>query len=764
MKRLLSLICLLGFGASPILSFSTGVSATAQTKPTEISAFCQNEQQVYAFAQWTRLVYGPVDPSSVSAGKTDNITQILNLLKAASGTPRTTQLAIDRFTPLLPSLIERTPAAQRAQLLPLVDQLVTIAKALPPGYNYAQSRALIAAAIAYNKLNQPSRSTPLLQQANQTLVGIAVPSLKAETQWSLAEAWFTMGQKSLGQASLAAATATLKTLSPKSPPLENNLPNQLVDSYLRQGQWSQAEAAARAIPILTQQSEQLFRIASAYLRAKQVKPALALFDKTIAQLLKASPIPQSSADVATEGIISFAQAGGVTTAIQAAKQLPSQKPALRAKAWLAIAGEARQQKRPKEAALALEQLVAVGQIGKKQGFGSGFGTLRDVEWSGSLYDLSRSQGYVPEMLQFIERLNLKTQAVEFLITEAVRAKRFDEAQRLIPKPMRLVIDVGVFEVQDSWRWWVAGVAAQEGKPQQLIALSEEILPKVGTSSPIELSPWNIPETLDISPSSSNSPPYFLIDIRPAPSLPEGIAIQAIHLLQLQGQTEMAGRLGTALANQAEELLRRQPTVKLYADQHPLLWVHNLERYLRLQQQTITADRLYALEVDYLKQIEDLEQRAALIPFTSSLDDPRGAITNFIQFAETMGVADQTQTAKRIFEVAVFSGQTDIMTEWRPRAQFSPREQADLMIQAARMVAVLEEKIVRYDQILKLIQEQPQNSLLINNYELNSMIESYLFKGQIDKVKQVISLIDDSHEARRQQERLDCLTTAKITPD
>ncbi len=751
MKRLLSFICLLSFGASPILSFSTGKPATAQTN----SDFCQGWEFQQAFDQWTTLF------SSLSPEKTDQI-RLLNLLKASVKTPRTTQLAIDRLTlvgndlreaPMLLSLIEQTPADQRSQLLPLIDQLVTLGKALPPGYNYAQSRALITAAIAYNKLNQPSRSTPLLQQANTTLVGIAVPALKAETQWRLAEAWFAMGQKSSGQASLAAASATLQTLSPNSPPLNNNLPDLLIDSYLRQGQWSQAEAAARSIPMLTQQSEQLFRIASAYLQAKQVKPALALFNKTMDQLLKDPSINLSdSASIATEGIITIAQAGGVTTATQAAKRLPSQKPALRAKAWLAIAGEARLQNRPNEAALALEQLIAAGQVGKQQGFRPGFGTILDAEWSGSLYDLSRSKGYVPEMYQFIERLNLKTQAAEFLITEAVQAKRFDEAKRLIPKPMLLVIEVGVFEIQDDWRWWVAGVAAQAGEPQQLIALSQEILTQVESSEPGRLSAWDIPTTEPIYTPSSQSPPYYLIDIRPAPSIPERKAIWAINLLQQQGETELAGQLGKALADQAEELLMKQSS-----EQSPLLLVHNLELYLRRQQQTVTADRLHALQVDYLKQIEDLEERAVMIPSSFHGEDPQGAIARFLKLAEAVGVADSTAIARKMVGIAILSGEVDMMTQWQPRAQLSASEQAELMIQRINSVGGLPQKTVWYDQILKLMEQDPQNGLLINNNELNSMIENYLLKGQVDQVKQVISLLDDSSEARRHQDRLNCLT-------
>ncbi|MDY7023802.1 MAG: hypothetical protein SWJ54_21055, partial [Cyanobacteriota bacterium] len=607
MKRILSFICLLSFGVSPILSLTTAVRpTTAQTYST--SAFCRDHQQIYAFTQWTKLL-GQLDSETLTQA---DITQLLNLLRTSGKTPQTIQLTIDRLTlvrdlqkpPLLLDLIERTPIQQRSQFLPVIDELVTLAAALPPGYNYAQSRALITSAQAYTQLNQPLRSTPILLQANRTLAGITVPTLKAETQWRLAEAWFGMGQKLTGQANLAATTATLSTLSPQSRPLNNNLPTVLVDSYLGLGQWSEAEAAARAIPIFTQQTEQLFRIATAYQKAGQVQPASTLFNQTINSILRTAPNQKDLIEIATDGMISFAQAGGIITAAEAAKQLPDNQPALRAKAWLAIAGEARQQNRPQEAAFALEQLIAAGKIGQQQGFGSGFGRLRDREWSGVLYALSRSEDYIPEMLQFIEELNLETEAAEFLIAEAVQSQRFEEAQQLIPRPMPLVIDVGVFKVEDSWDWWVASVAAAEGKPEQLIALSEEILSQIGTTEPEELSAWRIPTSPDITYPSSDRPPLFLPDIRPAESLPEERAIYAIKLLQDQGETKLAEKLSKALAEQAEDLLKSKSNVKLYADQHPIQWVHHLERYLRLQQQTKVADRLYRLQVKYLKRIKD----------------------------------------------------------------------------------------------------------------------------------------------------------------
>ncbi|WP_156803719.1 hypothetical protein [Lyngbya sp. PCC 8106] len=739
----------------------------SQSQPTNLS-ICQDELLTWSFTQWYMLS-SQLQSSSTSSLPT-HLAKILSILNEAGLTPRITQLSIDRLTvirdlyqqPRLLKLIEQTSTIDQKQLIPIVNQLITLALALPPGYNYAQSRALITAAIAYHQLNQTSQSTPLLQQASQTLIGIAVPTLKAETQWRLADAWFTIGQTSRGNATLSAVTATLKTMSPQSRPFTNGLPELLIDAYLGQGQWSEAIAAARSIPMLAQQSQQLFRIASAYLRSRQVQPALDLFNTTIDPLLKTTPDTQEDfAKIATEGIITFAQASGVTTATRAAKQLPSTQPALRAKAWLAIAGEARQQNRPNEATPALEQLIEAGKIGQKQGFGSGFGIWGDDQWSGSLYPLSRSQGYLPEMLYFIEQLNLKTEAAEFLITEAVKEKRFDEAKQLIPERMLMKIDARPFEVQEDWRWWVATVAAHEGEPQQLLALSEAILPEIGSSDPKLLSPIYIPTVLDIDPPRSDRPPLFLPDIPPTPALPEQRAIRAITLLQKSEQIEMVGRLSQGLADQAEELLTRQPTVKLEWDQHPLEWVYNLERFLHQHQQTAIAQRLYTLQVDYLKQIEDLEQRANLIPFTSSWDDPRGAIAHFIEFAETVGVAEQILVAKRVFEQAVSSGQRDIMEQWRSRSQFSAGEQAQLMLKSGDIIRYLygqDDEILWYDQILQLMQEQaPQNPLSnFNRLNTNKMIERYLYQGLVTQAQQVIDLLTDWPERERQQQRLNCI--------
>ncbi|NJN31272.1 MAG: hypothetical protein HC824_13235 [Synechococcales cyanobacterium RM1_1_8] len=194
-------------------------------------------------------------------------------------------------------------------------------------------------------------------------------------------------------------------------------------------------------------SEQQFRIAAAYLRGKQVQPAIALFNQALASL-GSVPRPSSGQNfgqnpdqdldaIATQGIIQFAQAGGVTTATRAAQQQSKAPALMRAQMWLAIAGEARQQKRSKEAAPALTQLIAAGRQGQEQNFNTpyGFNGLGNRQWGNSLHKLSQLEGYQGEFIQFIQQLKIEAEAAEFLIVMAVQAKQFDQAQRLIPSPL-----------------------------------------------------------------------------------------------------------------------------------------------------------------------------------------------------------------------------------------------------------------------------------------------------------------------------------------
>lgn len=553
----------LGLGWGPSWTIPAEAEVAIAQSPAPSNKPHLNQQLLDAYGNWSQVFS---DEPPIFAIRLDRLTSILTSAQQALAQrdPRQAQLAIDRLAPgnsdliqanprSLPQLLKRLAPPQRAEFFAVVDQFTALTLALPPGYNYAQSRGLIASALTYQQLNQPAKVTLLLQQADQTLLGIAVPRLKLETQWRLAESWYALGQPARGQTSLTAAIATLKTL-PQTPDFANPpLLTALVNSFLNRGQLTQAEAAARAIPVRSQGSDQRFRVAAAYLKTRQVAPALRLFRETQAQLSGANPGGLQSErgaiqESVIQGLSTFAQAGGVTTATQAARQLEHHPASQRARVWLAIAGEARQQQRPTEAAFALEQFMAAGKQGQQQGFGSGigsgFGELADFEWSRRLYELSRAQGYQPELIRFITQLGLQSQAAEFLIVETAREKRFEDAKRLIPVPMKRTIEVGVFEVQEDWFLWVAALAAQAGEPQQLIDLSDRALQQLELQ-PVALSLTEL-ESGPIYQPTIDSFPYLLLDVPPSALRPEFIVLYAIPLLRQYGQPEAADRLRQAL--------------------------------------------------------------------------------------------------------------------------------------------------------------------------------------------------------------------------
>ncbi|NJR68029.1 MAG: hypothetical protein HC771_04635 [Synechococcales cyanobacterium CRU_2_2] len=658
----------------------------------------------------------------------------------------------------------------------MIDQFVAIARALPPGYNYIQSSALILAAEAYKKLDQQPRSTPLLQQAGRISAGIASsrPLLKAEVQWRLAEAWASLGQTAQADKNRKALRTTLKTLTKTPADLDNAFLLELaLGTYLQRGQWSEAEALARSLPLPMQQGEQLFRIATARLRAKQPQAATTLFNSMIAQLLKAprrqdaSNEAHNSNEAVTAAIIAFAQAGGVTNATRAAQQWTDNSPALRAQAWLAIAGEARQQKRPKEASFALEQLIAAGKVGQQQGFGQGFGSLLDVEWSGSLYNLSHVQRYEPELLQWIDRLNLQREAAAFLIAEALQKKQFDQAEQLIPRPMTIV---GLnaderFEVQDRWRLRVAIAAAKAGAPQQLAALAEEILPQVGSSDSNALVFTQLPQVTDSlqRPGGSDSPYEH-----PTPLRPEEIAAIVLPLLQQPDSATLLQRLETALINPIQQQLNN-PAIELFGQ---FVWPQALAQYWQERQpgaspQSLvpSSARLLALQVSYLQQVEPVALRAnrllnGLGYDGNTVGSLRVGVRPLVQLAEAAGVADQPPVARLIFEAALNANQVDIMAQWRERAQLPPDALARLWLQQAEQVRFgpdPQASLAWYDRVLQLMRSQPTGASPIQaNNGFSGLVNAYQFSGQTNKAKQVVRLLGASSEAQALSLRLDCL--------
>ncbi|MGI0491521.1 hypothetical protein ACN4EG_06895 [Alkalinema pantanalense CENA528] len=798
-RLILSWITVGGHTALSLASgFSLGLASqpSASAQPVQIaqtrqSAACRNEQYAYSFTQWTRLQWHSTAPTS------EDLPQLQAMLQRAEATPQMTQLAIDRLTdpylvtrnPTLLRWIDQTPASQRGQWLALVDRLVGLAQSLPPGYNYAQSRAFVTAAQAYHQLGQRQRSQPLLQQTNKTLAGITLPPLQAEVQWRLAGVWFDLGQPAEGNARLA-AIAPLFQANPKAGRPSNRKPStlplsgdsrrlwlQFIDDALQRQQLDFAAALARDVQPVTLRSEQQFRIAAAYLRRKQNQPAIALFNQALASLGNAprqnpgqNPEPTPEA-IATQGIIQFVQAGGVTTATQAARQL-SQAPAqMRAQMWLAIAGEARQQKRPQETAPAIAQLIAAGRQGQQQKFNTpygfnGFQVTGGSGWGQSLYRLSQVEGYQSEFIQLIEQLKIQAEAAEFLIAMAVEAQQFDRAQQLIPSPLVFRNEAGTFDVQASWRLWVAVAAARAGKPQQLIALGEQAMSQLKTPPVQPINFFSPPEFI------RQDPPFVeVIDMAIGSQPPEYDVLVAIQVLHQQGQSAAARPLAQALADRLAVIAEQRlssgvevPLGRLISNEHfPLAWFGGVEQFLRLQDQPESAARLAALQITYLQQITNPELRAQEMAkqmvLNTSVPDLAAEISRFVAQAKAAGVADQPSIAQRIVEAAIVAGKPELAADWQAQAGLSLQAQAELWSTQTTIYTYSADSVTllrSLDKALSLYQQDSATTRPLDNQRASQWIGIYLRFGKLAKARQIVELMSDSNMARQWAVRLDCL--------
>ncbi|MCP2726879.1 hypothetical protein [Limnofasciculus baicalensis] len=486
---------------SLILSQSINLSVLANPIAIERSSFCREAQQQQAFTRWNEFGewFRPVSETKTEV-PTFILTELLQELDAAGKERQLIQLAIDRLSvtgvgfdelkaqPLL-NLIERTPTSQRDRILPILERMVSLSQSLGKGYNQTQTRSLITAAQAYQRLGKRDLAISLLAQAEQILPGIRGAQLLSEGELRLAEGWFAVAQTAKGVTVLERAKSQIISLYSQG---QNNNPflaETLIGYYIQNKQINKAQQFAQQIPSAWDSSNQLIRVAVAYHKNQEPQIARQIFERSVQKLVSARK-PENPTDILiAKNTIKFAQLGELTTAASAAQKILAENPHWRAQAWLTIAGEARKRNQSQLATQAMNQMIAAGNLGKKYNFGMGFGDQRDYEWSQELYPLSRQNGYESEMVQFIERMNLQAEGAEFLIEQALKRKEFDKAKKLIPIPMSRSIDAGVFEVQDVWLEKVATQAARAGQFSQAVALSqaqpENILLLVRLSQAIE---------------------------------------------------------------------------------------------------------------------------------------------------------------------------------------------------------------------------------------------------------------------------------------
>lgn len=714
--------------ATLVLVLLPGTALSGLASPPQTSA-CQAQRYQRTFSRWLAwgdwLAANQTDDSPLPEAVLQAMTAELAL---ADKQPKTSQLAIDRLTfglmgtddlaqpqPLL-RLLKQTPPDRHPQFRRLVDHLVKVSRALPPGYNYAQSRAWTAAAIAYHRLGQ-SPDPALLQQATQRAEGIRQPLLRAEMQLRIAQAWLELGQMAPEKVMLDQAAMSVRGRDRTNNGYVGQVADVLIQRYLQRQEYDQATVLAKTLAYGGEGANQMLQVVLAYQKAQQTAIAATLFEQTF--LSQASR--PADGYVTTEAIIAFAQVGGLTSAARVAAQLSPQAPQYQARAWLVIAGEARQQRQPDLAAQALMQLVAAGRRGKNQGFGMGFGDQRDSDWSYVLYSLSTAYGYEPEMLQFITQLQLQSEGAEFLIAESIKAKQFKQAREQVPNPMWRAIDAGFFDVQYGWLLQVAVAAADAGNPQQLLDLAtrlEQTLVEQGAG--------------DISEHRS--------------------ALNLVMALRAVRQSKAAQPLIVHLRDQALYFIN-QPSNS---------WgvVAATELDFRRSGLTTEADQIRQAWVTTLQAIADPKQRVQ--QFLTLVQGSQMDLTAMGQWAEQVGVSHRPEWIGFSYTQVNDVQDLDAISTWITPASPTPQLK---VVHFSRLGNLYlnrdrpQQAQLWLDRALAILKTRPntgQDSEVQQPSISDSLISGYLRLEQIDQAVQVAHLIPDQAKRKVILENLACL--------
>lgn len=208
-------------------------------------------------------------------------------------------------------------------------------------------------------------------------------------------------------------------------------------------------------------------------------------------------------------------------------------------------------------------------------------------------------------------------------------------------------------------------------------------------------------------------------------------------------------------------------------------MRGLEIALSRRGLTATAERLYGKQLDYLRGITDLEQRALEVPFAQDSNDPRQAstspasedITRYIQLAEAVGVGQHPAVALLVVQEAIEAERIDLLTQWQPLVNITNYELGNLMLQRGlnlRYDSDSQRAISWSDRAFTLFDNQSQAiEVLRSSNGFNNLIEPYLFAGEYQKAQQWLTRLNELHtspeiwsydadDLQVQQSRLTCL--------
>jgi hypothetical protein len=377
-----------------------------------------------------------------------------NVAPLTIATLKQTQSDLPHYAPWLTAI-----APDR--IISLSDRIVALAKTIEN--SVSKSIILINAAQIYQKNGQSEKALQSIQLAVQSLNS---SSISAHNPAAFPIAYMKLGEAQVAVGNPVAATKSFDMALEQTIKLEDlfarhKFLTELIDFYLGIEQPDKALAAWQNLPKDDDSySIDLIKIASGYAKAKNLSKVAELLDPVLTDIYAIANMEQRESKLAVL-IVSYAPSGDFNRLMAIIANMRRAN-AARAIAWLAIAGEARKANQPQISKQALAQMIADGKASNIRG---NFDERRDMQWSAEMRGLSNRQGYAPELLEFMKQIG-SPNSLPFIVRDLIQNQKFDEAQKLIPKPMMMQIDADVSDVSEFWLEIIALEAAKAGQPRQ----------------------------------------------------------------------------------------------------------------------------------------------------------------------------------------------------------------------------------------------------------------------------------------------------------
>jgi hypothetical protein len=354
--------------------------------------------------------------------------------------------------------------SDRQTPIAILDKLLSLTQPLNSGYSNLKTTTLTEAGILYHHLGQPEKATAALQLATQTAPGIRDGRMIVQAYLRLAEGWPLLNRST--DAKTAIDAAFRQTLAQvKAPDVRRMFLTRILRSYL---QWELPGKALEAMNQMPNSSDDDFKLRTQIAASFGKTKNFTMVNQLLEPLLKTA---RSHANLDNRNmqfamlITDYAPSGDFTRLQQMIAEMKTVS-FNRAKAWLAIAGEARKANQTVIRQQAMTQLIS----DVKSGIGNSFGERFDHQWSGELTQLANDGGYLPERKDLILAIR-SPHLMEIVIQDLIDRQQFEAARQAIPNPMTIQIDAAVEDVRNQWLDNVAIAALKAGQPQQAQAIA-----------------------------------------------------------------------------------------------------------------------------------------------------------------------------------------------------------------------------------------------------------------------------------------------------